>query len=63
MKQALFPLISAAALALPIFSSFSADQLPASDRSHFVAYQQDDADANAGPEDNSAGSYDVFYDG
>jgi Family of unknown function (DUF6600) len=53
---------AAAALTLTTFASPSADHPSGSKGSFYVAYQQEDADANVETESDSAGTYDVFYD-
>src|SRR5260370_10560003 len=62
MNKFVPPLVCAAALTLTTFASSGADRPLDNDGSHYVAYQQEDANSTVETESDSAGTYDVFYD-
>src|SRR3984893_13082318 len=63
MNKFVPPLVcAAAALTLTTFASSSADRPLGNNGSHYVGYQQEDADSTFETESDSAGTYDVFYD-
>jgi hypothetical protein len=63
MNKFVPPLVcAAAALTLTTFASSSADRPLGNNGSHYVGYQQEDADSTVETESDSAGTYDVFYD-